>query len=375
MNHDTGPTPPADIDVAPDYARARQAFLQAAAQRGAGVESHAHPLTGLQGEALALDLAWLGPRDARRVVVSLSGTHGVEGLYGSGCQVAALQRWPAERLPPDTALMFVHAVNPYGFSWLRRVNEDNIDVNRNFVDFDRPPANPGYAALHPLLLPATWTEESVRQLQAQIAAEMQRQGVRETTRAITGGQFSHADGVFYGGQGPCWSHRTVAALAARHLAGARALCVLDHHTGLGPTGHTELICRHPVDSTALALARQWWGADVTSPGAGESASEVLGGNIRMAFEGWCPQARPVVAIALEVGTQPSEQVMAAVMADNWLHQRGEPRSAQGDRIRQQVREAFFADTPAWRVQSTGRAMQVLDQALAGLQQVPVETGG
>lgn len=30
--------------------------------------------------------------------------------------------------------MFIHALNPYGFATNRRVNEDNIDINRNLLD-------------------------------------------------------------------------------------------------------------------------------------------------------------------------------------------------------------------------------------------------
>ena len=80
---------PADLPVAPDYASARQQFLVAAAACGAPLEFHPHPQAGLQGEPIGIDIAWLGPRTARRVLVSLSGTHGVEGLYGSGAQVLA----------------------------------------------------------------------------------------------------------------------------------------------------------------------------------------------------------------------------------------------------------------------------------------------
>jgi hypothetical protein len=59
--------------------------------------------------------------DAGRVPVVLSATHGVEGLAGSGPQVDLLRHPP--RLPPDTAVLLVHAVNPHGFAWLRRTSE------------------------------------------------------------------------------------------------------------------------------------------------------------------------------------------------------------------------------------------------------------
>jgi hypothetical protein len=357
-------------DCASDYASARAAFRAAANRQGARVESVEHPGTGLNGEALATDLAWIGAHDAPRVVLSLSGTHGVEGLLGSACQVAMLSRADPARLPPGTALAFVHAVNPYGFSWLRRVDDANIDVNRNVVDFAAPPVNPGYATVHDLLLPDQWDAGTPDAIGSALRETAARIGLGALTEAITGGQYTHPQGLFFGGQAPSWSSRTIESLARRHLGHARALCVLDHHTGLGPRGHTELICRHPVGSRALALARAWWGADVTAAAAGETESRVLGGNLREGFEGWCPQLELVVAIALEVGTVPGLQVVGALAADNWLHQRGDPRSPLGERIRGLMRDTFAPDDPAWRARGVARALQVIDQALAGLAAEP-----
>lgn len=349
-----------------DYAGARDAFRAASHAAGAELEVFAHPLRGLQGEPLSLDLAWLGPREAPRVLLSISGTHGVEGLHGSGCQTGFLRTASAATLPPDTALLFIHALNPYGFSWLRRVNEDNIDVNRNCVDFAHPPENLAYAELHPLMRLSGLDPEELVRIQAGLQAHMAQHGPRATAFAITGGQYTHPDGLFYGGTELCWSNRVLAQIAGRHLQQAQLLCVLDHHTGLGRYAHTELICRHPLGSEALVLARQWWGADVSSPDAGESASAVLGGNVRMALVDLCPQAR-VVAIALEVGTQDQRQVIAALLADNWLHQTGEPQSALGQAVRQGMRAAFFPDDEPWRAQSFARAMTIYDQGLQGMQ--------
>ena len=349
---------------APDYASARQAFLAAAAAARAHTESFAHPDRGLNGEDLSVDLAWIGPRDAARVVVGISGTHGVEGLYGSGCQVSQLAR--AQSLPPDSALLLIHAINPHGFSWLRRVNEGNLDINRNFIDFTRPvPANASYDQVHALILPPDFSEQRMAEVQAALHAFIARIGQRAAAFAITGGQYTHADGIFYGGTELCWSNRTLARIAGDYLQQARAICVLDHHTGLGPTAHTELICRHPPDSVGLALARQWFGADVTSPQSGESESAVIDGNVRMAFVGLCPQAQ-VVALALEVGTVAQDRVLAALIADNWVHHRGDPQSPLAARVRDQMRAAFFVDDADWRDTCHARAMTIYRQAFEGL---------
>src|SRR5262245_40026979 len=102
------------------YADARAAFLTAGAQSGAEIVSHRHPLTGPDGAPLFLDEARLGSPDARCVVFVASGTHGIEGFCGSGIQTFLLRNGIAARLPSAVALVFVHAVNPWGFAWLRR---------------------------------------------------------------------------------------------------------------------------------------------------------------------------------------------------------------------------------------------------------------
>jgi hypothetical protein len=51
----------------------------------------------------------------------------------------------------------VHALNPFGFAWLRRVNEYNVDLNRNFQDFNKSlPSSAPYEAFHDCLVPKDW---------------------------------------------------------------------------------------------------------------------------------------------------------------------------------------------------------------------------
>ena len=121
-----------------DYAHARTLFLEAAKTTRAKVFTFPHPQTGPSNEPLAIDIAWLGPMNASGVVIAGSGTHGAEGLCGSGCQVGFLRERLHAALPEGVALVLVHANNPFGFAHLRRVNEDNIDLNRNFIDTTGP---------------------------------------------------------------------------------------------------------------------------------------------------------------------------------------------------------------------------------------------
>src|SRR5688572_17435979 len=83
---DGEPSMPADVTsfFSQSYAEAREKFLAAAEAAGAHlVDSHPHPLKGPDGGDLATDVAWLGPRDARKLLVLNSSTHGIEGYCGS----------------------------------------------------------------------------------------------------------------------------------------------------------------------------------------------------------------------------------------------------------------------------------------------------
>ncbi|MBX3499221.1 MAG: M14 family metallopeptidase [Alphaproteobacteria bacterium] len=350
----------------PDYRSARAKFRAACAEQNVEVTSWPHPLKGFDGEELATDAAWVGPRDSSRILVLCSGTHGVEGLYGSGVQTGFLRDGLHRELPPGVAALLVHATNPWGFSWLRRVNEDNIDINRNFRDFHaKLPPNKGYLDIAAYLEPREWNDKVRGDLNKRLRDFAAANGMAALNAAIAAGQHTHPNGVFYGGTGPSWSNRTIFEIVPHFLAEADAVCVLDLHTGLGPFGYSELICRHAPGSAALRLARQWFGEAVTSPQSGESQSPVIEGNLRMAFPQILPEAT-VVASAIEVGTLSATEVNAALFADNWLHLHGDPRSKQGEEIRRQVRDAFYPDSADWRDLCYPRAVEIQRAALAGL---------
>jgi hypothetical protein len=138
-----------------DYAEARAKFLSAASEAGAVVEHFALDKRGPTAEELSTEVAWLGQRDAKNVLVTISGAHGVEGFFGSATQIEWMRRAKATRLPEDIAALHIHAINPYGFAWLRRTNKDNVDINRNWMNFAAPlPANFRYQELSGDLCPS-----------------------------------------------------------------------------------------------------------------------------------------------------------------------------------------------------------------------------
>ncbi|WP_430418422.1 M14 family metallopeptidase [Phenylobacterium sp.] len=348
------------------YAVARSKFLDAAQAAGASIASYGHPERGPDSGELATDTAWIGPADAQAVLVLVSATHGVEGHCGSGAQVDWLRRGEAAHIPTGGAVLLIHAINPYGFAWSRRVTHENVDLNRNFIDFARPlPANPAYDALAHAVKPQAWTEDARNRSRAELLAYAREHGFPALVQAMSGGQYAHPDGIFYGGATPTWSRRTLEAIFRERLSAARDIGIVDYHTGLGPEGYAEQIVSALPSSDEYRRAAQWHGLAVASQSGGESVSAKLAGDWLDAAPKLLAHAR-VTGIALEYGTVATAEVLEALRADNWLHAHGDPLSPEGQAIKAQVRDAFYVDTDVWRGMVLGQSLIAVRQALAGL---------
>jgi hypothetical protein len=357
-------TDPASF-FAQTYADARAGFLAAAEGRGLVVQSHIHPLLGMHGEPLAMDVLRDGPADAEAVLLVSSACHGVEGFCGSGMQRALLadEAFSAEARAAGVALLYIHGLNPWGFSWWRRTTHENVDLNRNFHDFHATlPANPGYDELATAIVPAHWPAPEA---EARLAAYATTHGERALQTAVTAGQYEHPEGLFYGGRAPTWSQQTLRHVLQDHGRLCRRLGWIDLHTGLGPSGHGERIFACRDDAAALARARAWWGADVTSIYDGSSNSALLSGLMWVAAEQECPQAT-YTGIALEYGTVPIRQVIDALRADQWLENHPEAGATQREAIKRATRDAFYTDTGAWKARIVEQGLEAARQGVAGL---------
>lgn len=351
------------------YAQARAQFLAAAEAAQAPVQSYVHPLLGAEGEVLAVDVALDGASDAQRLLIVSSGVHGVEGFGGSGAQVAALghAQLRAQARAAGVAVLYVHALNPYGFSHLRRVTHENVDLNRNFLDFSQVlPQNPAYRELHALLLPAHWPPSPDNQ--QQIAAYLQQHGARAFQQAVSTGQYEFADGLFFGGTQACWSNLALRRILQHYGASARHIGWIDLHSGLGPSGYGERCntCRN--DGADLARVRRWWDSGGSTPvrslNDGSSVSASLQGVCWFAVYEECAQAQ-YTGMAVEFGTQSFEQVSLALRGEQWLHTHPQT-SAQAATLRRALRDAFYVDTDDWKLQIVQQSLEAMQQGIVGL---------
>ena len=259
------------------YSDARENFLGAAQDAGGIIESISNPHVGPDGEPLFMDVAFVGAEDAQRILVVSSGTHGVEGYAGSAIQTGILREGIATWLPDGVGLLMIHAINPYGMAHLRRFTEDNVDLNRNFrVQTEPPPKKPSYEKLADVIAPQSlsfWPEvvSWSRLLWVRLTA-----GKAASQAVVSGGQYSHPNGLFYGGMSDTWSNKTVRSIVRRYLSHTNQVIVIDVHTGLGKFGTAENILNVPEDSPEYHRALAFWGSTlVKTTATGQSVSTHL----------------------------------------------------------------------------------------------------
>lgn len=343
-----------------NYDDARAKFLDAARSAGAHVKSYPHPL----GDGLHFDVAILGPREASRMLILASGTHGIEGFPGSALQTAWLASAP--KLPADTAIAFFHANNPWGFKHRTRVTEDNVDLNRNFVDFSAPPRNAGYAEIHPNITPETWDDASVAAIFRWLDGYRARVGEKEFSTAYNGGQYSHADGVFYGGARRQWSRDTFLAATREHAGHAKKVALVDFHTGIGPYLEHVYVGFSVPNTPMWERCRAWWGERaVNGQGITHKALADYKGILTDGFTAELPNAE-VTTTVVEFGTRPRTEMQRATISQRWMRVHGAKNPARLKQVMAEYVEAFYPADPKWRAAVLEQARDIVARGVKGV---------
>lgn len=318
----------------PDYATARSRFREATAGMDTG---HVEVVDGL-----TIDWAWAGPANARRVLVYTSGLHGVEGIGGGAAQLETLS------LGADVATLYVHALNPYGWAHTRRVNENNVDLNRNFLlpgeAYEGAPA--AYAALDGLLNPPT-PPGGIDLFWPRALWAILTEGYGGVKNAVVSGQYAFEKGLFFGGRSLEAGPEALAALLVDRLGERERVVHVDWHSALGAFGGRTLLLEGSVNPDAARRVRSVLGPDVRTWDAADSAAYTIRGGMTAFLQAKLPGVR-YDGLTCEFGTYTNLAVLAALRAENRQHHWGEGTTGGDHPAKQGLREAFAPARPEWR---------------------------
>jgi len=215
-----------------------------------------HALDGMEDLTIDWIMADARKRKEKLLVIS-TGLHGIEGFIGSAVLQLFLDEF-LHRLDPDTTgILFLHSLNPWGMKHWKRINPNNVDLNRNFVTDSFQALsneNPDYPDLLSFLSPGKPLGNLLVEKTAFIYRLLRaalRLGIRRVREAALMGQYFYPLGIYFGGQALQEETRRVMDLYRDAFQGYSRIIHLDLHSGYGPR-YQMTVVTSPRDALSAA---------------------------------------------------------------------------------------------------------------------------
>jgi hypothetical protein len=305
----------------------------------------AHPLK--DHPSLGIDWLWAEPRKHDTLVIVTTGQHGIEGYAGAAMLKIFMQEFAPRLDHTNTGLLLVHAINPWGMQHRRKVNENGVDLNRNFIsdgNFD-PALNPDFKMLADLLTPGRPVRSAARESLSfwwRVLKAILTVGTSRLSTAALLGQHHTPEGFFYGGQGHEEGTSVLMALYQKALEEYRSVVQMDMHTGYGPRHQMNIIIPPAEPLSSRQAAHKFGYPRVQKIDAREFYA--IHGDMGEYFYRLRDAHHPgkgLFACGFEFGTfgdsLPARlRSLRAMVLENQLHHHG----AQNERARKWVRREF-----------------------------------
>ena len=201
------------------------------------------------------------------LIVLTTGVHGIEGYIGSVMLDVFWDEVYTTLDQSNTGVLVVANVNPYGMKYHRRYNENNVDLNRNFIlDWSTHDmaVNKDYPKCDEFLGPQSamgnifWHEVGFL---GSLAGQVITNGADTISNALLGGQYEYAEGVYYGGNGDEASTTFLKNVFKETLEGEYENIVhIDIHSGYGPR-YNMVIFNSVFDTMTEAETKEMFGYD------------------------------------------------------------------------------------------------------------------
>lgn len=205
--------------------------------------------------------------EKKNLIVLTTGVHGMEGYIGSVMLDVFFEEIYPTVDTENTGILVVANVNPYGMKYMRRYNENNVDLNRNFIldwnGFDLS-SNKDYPEVKEFLQPegeignAFWHEA---EFYLDLAKEALTKGADKVSDALLTGQYEYPQGVYYGGNGDEISTAYLKGVFNDCLDGEYENIVhIDIHSGYGPR-YNMVIFNSVYETMTEAETKEAFGYD------------------------------------------------------------------------------------------------------------------
>ncbi len=294
------------------------------------------------------------------------GEHGVEGYVGSAMQQRFCDCFLPRLNPQNTGLLMVHAINPWGMHHHRRVNANNVDLNRNFVYegvFD-PNFNPNYDKVNSILNPPQQIQSlklSNLKFFGRLIWLLTRLGPRGFKHATLLGQYRNPKGLYYGGTGYQEETGILMGLYRQVFSAYDQILHLDMHTGYGPRYQMSLVNSGLETKSSAAFVEAFKYPLVVAANPNEFYA-LQGDMIDFVYalhQNEFPQKR-LFATSFEFGTLGDElfglvHSPRAMIHENRLHWYNTPHDLIRKQIQRDFEELFNPSASDWKAKAVADA--------------------
>jgi hypothetical protein len=341
-----------DSGMEVDYWKNRSMFLELAWKKKWRLwGSFEYPKRTSFGNTVTTDVChYPTPRrrsgEKKKILVIISGTGGLEGATGSIAQHCLINSdIPSRYAREGIDLLFIHALNPWGYAEGRRVDHLNVEVDLGCGETF--PDSPDYVKIRELVEPQERDLLAVAKLTEWLEDEANFQQLRDIARR---GQYRSPRGPFYGGRMLCWSGQQLRTICESLLRNYAHVGVIDIRTGSG--GYGRSIVLSPLTSTEsddAVRTKAWFGDKVLFPNAEASVVSPIHGDVLSAMIRWLPDAQ-VTGIAIKSGTGILQKdSFIYLVEENWVyHHRGRLPGFEEVGIEESFIEVFDRGDPEWQ---------------------------
>lgn len=287
-------------------------------------------------------------------------------------------------LPKGVASLQVHAVNPFGFAHMIRVNESNVDLNRNWIDYaQKLPDNPIFDEVEAALPQREGYDDALID-EHMVATKplYAKYGDWAMADALSRGQYRHPEGTQFGGVKREWSTLTVDYIMRTKLAQAKHVAYMDWHTLIRiGDGKFVYLCFNQVGDPLHRRVASWYGAEAIDRETvnkqwsdGISRSEGRPGRHGLIFWGLQHILAPRTDIAgtvlefcadKEPHNDPIRHRVGLQLKSRWLFRNRRYDTREGKAIVEELRDNTSPLRRDWQDKALASARIAYDKALAG----------
>lgn len=326
-----------------------------------------------------IDYLFFGKKNYENLVIIQAGTHGIEGHTGSGVENFIIDYLQDKKIL-NTSFLFIHGINPHGFSTNRRTNVNNVDLNRNFV-WDKKTfqeSNPGYDVIIDFLNPTTITAinfwEKIKIYFSAIGLIFKHS--KDTLkRAILKGQYNHEKGVYFGGKDYQPEYFALNNIWDKFTPTAKKVLLIDIHTGYGERSKLHYLANSSSSEDAESLKKIFYKNKIDF-GDDKEFYQVSGDITSYFQKKYSTTERKTYALAFEFGTLDSQKTLGSIdslyrmIKENAGHHYQYKSSEDQKNMNKLFLDMFYPQDFGWRDQVLAQTKEAIDQILESFEKSP-----